>query len=280
VVTDDGTVLPDFIIIGAMKSGTTTLDRFLRDHPEISMARDKETDYFIAEKSYCHGPHWYTGQFDPAFRLHGEASPNYTKADVFCGVPERIAAHRSDVKLVYIVRDPVERALAQYRHSWISGDLQDPLATCVDGHEWRHVLASSRYAEQLEPYLARFPREQILVLDFDDLARTPQAVMDALTAFLGTSRHLVTPGRHNDSAEIGRVPAPLLRFARSRAGRMANCVVSRGQRDAIRRLLARGKARTPPAVPEWVRDRMARELAPDASRFRAMTGLAFPGWSV
>ena len=100
---------PDFIIIGAMRAGTTALADLLSRHPEIGMSRLKETDYFIAEKNFSRGPVWYQSLFPMDRPIRGEASPNYAKSDVFAGVPQRIHAARPDVRLIYIVRDPVER---------------------------------------------------------------------------------------------------------------------------------------------------------------------------
>lgn len=277
--TADG-VTPDFIVIGAMKSGTTTLDRHLRAHPEIGMSRDKETNYFVAEKTFGNGPRWYSGQFDPARRLHGEASPNYAKVDVFKGVPERIAAHCDGVRLVYIVRDPVDRAVSQYRHSWTIGDIALDPEAFAGSTEWDHVVATSRYALQLEAYLPHVPLERILVLDFDDLVRDPQRTMDTLAAYLGVSPHPVAAGSHNEAAELSRVPAPVLRLAQSPLGQAMNRLVSRAARDRIRRLMARGGERRPPAFPAPVVDRLREALAPDAARLRALTGRTFPAWSV
>lgn len=281
MLTPEGTVRPDFIIIGAMRSGTTTLDRLLSAHPSIAMAYGKETDYFLAEVHARQRPGWYGEQFDPSFPIHGEASPNYAKADVFPGVPERIAAHCPDVKLVYIVRDPVDRAISQYHHGWAIGRLTGDPEAFVGTHEWRHVLATSRYCEQLRVYLDHFPQERVLVLDFDALIRAPSATMDVLTTFVGAPPHtLVRPESHAGSVQLSRIPPAVLRLARSPLGRTAARVVGRRTRDAIGRAIASGRSTSPPVIPPHVRALMARELAPDAARFRAMTGLPFSGWSV
>ncbi|MEZ5721509.1 MAG: sulfotransferase [Paracoccaceae bacterium] len=84
-------LLPQFIIIGAMKSGTTTLYRYLDLHPAVEMSRDKETDFFLTEKNRARGLDWYAAQFTSEARVRGEASPNYTKRRDFPGVPERLA---------------------------------------------------------------------------------------------------------------------------------------------------------------------------------------------
>lgn len=272
--------LPHFIIIGAMKCGTTTLYRHLDQHPDIDMSRDKETDFFVAEKNWPKGLDWYRGQFTADGKLRGEASPNYTKMRDFPGVPARIAATCPDVRLIYILRDPVVRAESQYRHSVIIGDLP-PEGLEPDSHEYNHILDASCYAEQLDAYLEHFPTEALLVLDFDDLVRDPQGVMDKVHAHIGAPpRNIAEAGAQNDSAELSRVPAPILRFAQSDLGRKIAGLVSRDMRNRIRGALARGKTRTPPPLTEAVRARLREDLARDAARLRELTGQPFESWSV
>lgn len=279
------TLLPDFIIIGAMKSGTTTLYRYLDRHPDIDMSRDKETDFFVAEKQFSNGLDWYSAQFsdDAAARnvLRGEASPNYTKRRDFAGVPERVAQTCPDVRLIYILRDPVARAESQFRHGVVMGEIDVTADGFVDGHEYAHIMDASRYAHQLDAWLAHFDRDRFLILDFDDLIRDPQAVMNQIYDHIGAAHQdIEDTGAANDSAEISRVPAPILRFAQSPVGRRIAGLIGRGLRDRIRGFLARGKSRTPPPLPEDLRTQMRRELAPDAARLRELSGLSFDKWQV
>jgi hypothetical protein len=101
--------LPNLIVIGAQKCGTSGLHYYLSLHPEVSMSTPKELNYFIAERNLPRGIEWYSRHFDPNARCRGEASPNYTAYPQHLGVPERIAAVVPDLRLVYIVSDPVER---------------------------------------------------------------------------------------------------------------------------------------------------------------------------
>ncbi|SDZ61474.1 Sulfotransferase domain-containing protein [Jannaschia faecimaris] len=273
--------LPHFIIIGAMKSGTTTLYRYLDEHPGIDMSRDKETDFFVAEKGWKRGLAWYSNQFSGDSPLRGEASPNYTKARDFPGVPGRMADTCPDVRLIYILRDPVVRAESQFRHSVLIGDLPPTLEEFPDSHEYAHILDGSLYARQLDAYLEHFDRKAILVLDFKDLVAAPQALMDRVHSHIGAPARIVGAMRFtNDSAMLSRVPAPILRFAQSPTGRIIGGLVSRGMRDRIRGVLLRGKARQSPPFPEELRARLRADLAEDTARLREMTGQAFADWSV
>jgi len=281
-VTEKPTLLPDFIIIGAMKSGTTTLYRHLIEHPAIDMSREKETDFFVAEKNWNLGLDWYSSQFSPdGDRKRGEASPNYTKCRDFPGVAERMAQHCPGARLIYVVRDPVTRAESQFRHSFIIGTLSLELEGFTGSHEYAHIMDASHYARQLDPYLAHYSKEAILIVDFDDLIKVPQTTMDRVVAHIGVAPHpLVNRGAQNDSAELSRIPAPILRFAQSRTGRALSDLVSRQTRDRIRGALARGRSREAPPFPETLLTQMRADLATDIARFREMSGLRFANWTV
>ncbi|MEM9241355.1 MAG: sulfotransferase domain-containing protein [Pseudomonadota bacterium] len=274
-------LLPHFIIIGAMKSGTTTLYRHLDEHPDVDMSRDKETDFFVSEKNWSRGLGWYSKQFSRADAVRGEASPNYTKSRDFPGVAERMAQVCPDVKLIYILRDPIDRAQSQFHHGVFMGALSPDLNDFQSTHEYAHILDGSLYAEQLETYLQYFRKEAILILDFAELVRAPQAVMDKVTAHIGVAaRPLSNADSRNESAEISRVPAPILRFAQSPFGRRAAGLVGRSTRDRVRDALALRPSRKPPVFPDGLRMSFADDLRADAQKLRVMTGLSFPTWSV
>lgn len=274
-------IRPDFIIIGSMKSGTTSLYRWLAAHPDIGMSRDKETDYFVAEKSYSRGANWYSAQFAPGRKVYGEASPNYTKADDFRGVPGRIKAALPDVKLIYLVRDPVDRFVSQYRHSWTMGEISMSPSELPRTHEYAHILNTSRYARQVDAYLSEFEADRLLLLDFDELVGAREEMLAEVQRFIGVEPRRIGSGTaHNDNAEVSRVPAPLLRLAQTPFGRSLSKVMNREARDRIRGLVAVRKARQPPPFPLSVLDRIRDDLREDAGRFRILSGRAFAHWSV
>ncbi|MEL6648372.1 MAG: sulfotransferase [Pseudomonadota bacterium] len=274
-------LLPHFIIIGAMKSGTTTLYRHLDDHPDVDMSRDKETDFFVSEKNWSRGLEWYSRQFSRADAVRGEASPNYSKSRDFPGVPDRIAQVCPDAKLIYILRDPVDRAQSQFNHSVVMGGLSPDIDNFKSSHEYAHILDASRYAEQLEKFCEHFDSEAILILDFAELVSSPQAVMDKVTAHIGVDPRAITSlDAKNDSSEVSKVPAPILQFAQSPLGRRVAGLMGRETRDRIRGALAFRPSRTPPGFSDAVRSKLAEDLRADVERLRSLTGQSFPTWSV
>lgn len=280
----DANFPPEFIIIGAMRAGTTALAGRLAVHPDIAMSRLKETDYFIAEKNFARGPLWYRSLFAEGKPVRGEASPNYTKSDVFPGVPQRIRAARPDVKLIYIVRDPVERFWSHYNHTWLMrGKLPEPDAL-LDDREGGHILASSMYARQLGAYLDVFPAEQVCVIDLDDLAKGAAATLAHVCRFVGAndSVALAAPEEANSAASLAQTPGWALKLSQHKALTGLRAAAPASVKDAARRLLGKiqRKPRETPAISASARARVADALADDAVQFRALLGRPFAHWSV
>ena len=145
--------LPTFCVIGAMKSGTTSLHHYLAAHPEISMSRPKELDFFVAEKNYDRGVDWYASHFDDAAAVRGESSTNYTKCHIFDGVPARMNALLPNVKLVYVLRDPIERLISHYEHNRSRGRESRTFDEALRSPERNHYVQCSQYLTQLEAFL-------------------------------------------------------------------------------------------------------------------------------
>jgi hypothetical protein len=196
--------LPDFLILGAQKSGTTALYAYLRWHPEITGPSWKEVSYF--DRHYRRGASWYRGHFPSRAggRLVGEASPGYLFHPL---APERVRATVPEAKLIALLRDPVDRALSHYHHEVALG--REPLSfeEAIEAEPertrgeaqrlarepgyfsqawWDYTyLARGRYAEQLERWLAVFPQEQLLIVPSDDLADDPAGTHARVLDFLG-----------------------------------------------------------------------------------------------
>lgn len=178
-------MLPTFIVIGAQKCATTTLWTLLRQHPDFFLSSIKEPNFFLAEGTWSRGRGWYESLFrDAAGARHvGEVSPGYTMFPTFSGVPERMVAMLPDVKLVYLVRDPVERMRSNYVQAVADGLETRPIEEALVA-DTRYVTLST-YGLQLEQYLRRYPRDQILVLTTEGLRHDLGATLDRLFSFFG-----------------------------------------------------------------------------------------------
>jgi hypothetical protein len=172
--------LPDFLIIGAQRSGTSTLYQYIARHPDVRGAFRKEVHYF--DIYYERGLDWYRACF-PFHGFTGESSPSYL---VHPEVPARVRAVLPEVKLIAILRNPVERAYSAYNRNIRRRRESRPFAEAVfseaDSLEFAY-LERGRYAEQLERWLQHFRREQLLVLSAEAFFKN--APMDRLWDFLG-----------------------------------------------------------------------------------------------
>jgi hypothetical protein len=201
--------LPNFLIIGAQKAGTTALYAYLRRHPQITGPSWKEVSFF--DRHYARGEAWYRGNFPNALRargLVGEASPSYLFHPL---APERVAAMVPEAKLVALVRNPVDRAFSHYQHEVALGreplSFEDALEAedeRLRGEEermradpvyfsrpwWDYTYrARGRYAEQLERWFAVFPREQLLIVPNEDLDAEPERTHARVLEFAGAAPH-------------------------------------------------------------------------------------------
>jgi hypothetical protein len=277
-----GLTLPNLIVIGAQKCGTSGLHYYLSLHPEVSMSEPKELNFFIEERNYPRGLEWYSRHFDPTARCRGESSPNYTAYPQHVGVPERMAATVPDARLVYIVRDPIERITAHWIHNYAKrrekGDLRETLL-----HPNTSYVSRSRYFMQLQRFLEFYPDEQVLVLDQRDLRDERMPTLRRLFEFAGVDPSFEHPKfeqvRHSTSRKkrATRLGMRVQKASRSRTGRR----VPRRAWLAMDVALPLSKPiEKPEGVAEALGEEVLEVLHEDAERLRAQTGRDFSHWSV
>jgi hypothetical protein len=221
-------LLPDYLIIGAQRAGTTSLHRYLIQHPGVrTTLRTKGVHFF--DTGYARGMSWYASRFPTKLtawyiaRRHGvelrtgEASPYYLFHPL---VPDRVAEHLPQVKLIALLRDPVQRAYSHYQHEVARGFERLPFEEAIDAeparlagetermaaeplynsfeHQHHSYLARGCYAEQLDRWRARFDDQQLLVLSSERFFREPEAIFARVLDFLELPAF--TPGayeKHN-----------------------------------------------------------------------------------
>ncbi len=176
--------LPDFIIIGAMKAATTSLHYYLNLHPQISMSKEKELNFFVKKQNWGKGIDWYKSNFNSEKPCRGEASPNYTNFPFFKGVPERIHSVVPDIKLIYLVRDPIERILSHYVHKIADCWEKRPLEEALSSFNTNRYIVRSQYFMQMEQYLKFFSAENMLVVCSEDFINKNRAAIKCVFEFL------------------------------------------------------------------------------------------------
>lgn len=185
---------PEFLIVGAQKCGTTMLHEVLSQHPQLYLPPTKELHYFDRSSSYPDAA-WYLEQFAPAGkRVAGEATPIYC---FWPGAIERIAAELPEVKLVLILRDPVERAISQHRMELARGDEDLPLMAALLAEEKRlahggeralrhhSYVARGRYQAQLARLHKTFGMQRVLLLSLEHMVAGTGPGLAELARFLG-----------------------------------------------------------------------------------------------
>lgn len=214
-----GGTLPDFLIIGAQKCGTTSLYDLLVKHPAVAPAYQKEVHYF--DRYYNKGLIWYKANM-PRERerraaakegrefVCGEAAPSYLYHPL---APERAKRLLPNAKLIVLMRNPTERAFSHYHkergredetlsfeeaiaaeESRLEGKYEKVLQTGTHSHNWWHYSykARGRYAEQLDRWFRLYPREQFLILKTEDMAADTPGTVDQVCRFLGIAEGGVT----------------------------------------------------------------------------------------
>ena len=200
--------LPDFLVIGAQKAGTTALYTYLRRHPDILGPFWKEVSFF--DRYWTKGEVWYRGQLPlrGEGKLVGEASPSYLFHPL---APERVFSVVPETSLVVLLREPGERAYSHYQHELALGreplSFEDALEAederlqgeverlCADPKAfslawWNHTYVSrGLYADQLERWFELFPREQLLVLTTEELGARPAETYATILSFLAAPPH-------------------------------------------------------------------------------------------
>ena len=274
--------LPTFLIIGAARSGTTSLWQYLRAHPDVFVAATKEVHFFNGEGSYERGLDWYADLFagGRGKRAVGEASPSYMYSNE---APPRMAAVVPDARLIAVVRNPIDRAYSHYLHGrFFAGDrrrFRDVVEQEIrspEGVPWPfNYLTQSRYHEQLVRVNAFYPREQILVLLFDDLTADPEATFRSVCEHVGVDQTLVPPnvGETKNAFRESRA-APVVRLLMRPA---VNRRVPQRMWPVIRRLVTRTGGAPEPIDPE-VRARLADHFAEPNAALASWLGRDLSMW--
>lgn len=180
--------LPAFVIAGAMKSATTSLQVQLEQQPGIFMCEPKEPNFFSDDDQYAKGMAWYAALFSaaPANDLLGEASTHYTKLPTYPLCVARLHKHLPNTRLVYVMRHPVDRLVSHYMHEWSLGNVDCGIDEAVARHP--EMVAYGKYAMQLAPIFDSYSRGAVLPVFFDRLIREPQAELERVCRFIGYTK--------------------------------------------------------------------------------------------
>lgn len=201
------TKLPDFLVIGVQKSGTTSLHYHLNKHPQIELvpnfinlggdtpnSKEKEIHFFDRDKNCTKGIHWYKSNFNNNRKLQGEITPDYISSPLAI---ERISKTLPHTKLIIILRNPVTRALSAFNHQkqqevcWERGfsfqnhNFNSFILSNIRELEQTNLIRKGFYADQIEHVYKYFKKEQVLILISEQMKKDPQKTYSQIFKFLG-----------------------------------------------------------------------------------------------
>ncbi|MFL6240298.1 MAG: sulfotransferase family protein [Actinomycetes bacterium] len=286
------TTLPNLLVIGAMRAGSTSLHQALSEHPEIFMSQPKELHFFVAERNWRQGVPWYAQQFTKGAHkaVRGEASVTYTQSPQLAGVAGRAASVVPQARLVYVVREPIERMRSQYEHDvrravvgtppagWSRIGRYGSAGGALLGQP-KYVDASS-YALQLDQWLEHYPAGRVCVITSEWLWQEPRAAMREVFGFLGVDTSWVP---RNDVPHLNR--ATRFRTRPRAVGHPVLQGVARALPGTVKTRLRRREALQPDLqdmveISPDVRAELQSRLAVDVRRIRPYVRGPFDGWGI
>lgn len=181
----------DFVVIGAMKCGTTSLYTYLQQHGDIDLCKVKELNFFNNYNNWKSGVKWYHSYYANDGRIRGDVNPNYAMYPTCCEVPLRLHEFSPSAKLIYLIRDPVKRSISHILHNIAerkeSRSFQEIIDELKSGNDDKGYLAYSNYSMQIEQFLKFFSLDSILIIDSNDLRANQRNVLNSIREFVGLS---------------------------------------------------------------------------------------------
>ncbi len=271
--------LPTFVVIGAMKSGTTTLHAWLDTHPDVCMSPRKELDFFLEDGNWERGVGWYRLRFGScgAQLARGESSPNYSKTHLDPAVPERMHSVIPDASLIYVVREPIARMRSMYRHLAMDGSETRTFADAVT--ENADYIATSLYIRHIGAFLKRYDKKQLLVITTEQLEADPNAALAEIYTQIGVAPVELSPDAANRNVTADRrIDSRLSLRLKANPGYWRALNRSWRLRAAHDRLLTRA-ARVPAAnLPAEVEAELGDDLEKDTQALEVFLGRKLTEW--
>lgn len=288
--------LPDFLGVGAPKCGTTSLHDILSEHPDIFLPPDKELHFFDNPEAYIKGPQWYADQFVGNAMIKGEFTPAYMSYEA---TPERIFKTMGNkVKLIFMFREPVERAFSEYQHNYRRGLLnrssfEEAIAKEMswsgnEPYERRHFsfIHRGHYSDHVQQFLKYFSKDQMLFIRFkEDFIDNKSQCISEVLEFLGAGEHQLDINRKSNASFVpkSRLIAkalqkdhPMRKIARSLIG-------NRTIRKNVRAFVNRTNSSTEKADKLTISERRVfqeRYYPNEQEKLEALIGKPLPSWDL
>jgi hypothetical protein len=272
-----------------MKAGTTSLYNYLRDHPQIFMPETKEVNFFNSLRNWRFGVEWYERHFEDAEAnvvAIGEASTSYTKFPWIKDVPARISSVLGNIRLIYVVRDPIERMRSHYLHNVSTGQEWRPIEDAFVKD--KRYLNISRYSLQIQQYVPYIEGEEnLLVIDSRDLRDRRIDTLRRVFEFLSVDKSWTPPNidREYYRSTDRRMKSPVLRTIRHipRVRTLSTYVpgsIKKIKHSLTDRLPTENLDLTKGNLSDGLRTDLRQTLRADVSRLRPLMHDGFDGWGI
>jgi hypothetical protein len=269
-------VLPNFLVIGAPRSGTTWIDENLRAHPDVFVPAVKELHFF--DRDYDKGMDYYEEQFAgwSGEKAIGEATPDYLHG-AYCkrDIPGLIRQSMPDVRLIASLRNPVERAYSRYWNAKAKFDVNAGFSFEEKLKSKPEFIEEGYYVDQLERYYALFPGDRILVLLYDDLVADPRQFIRRVYEFLGVDPGFTTGF---EGARINTA-AGKKRLARSKALWYASRALSRLNMHGLSERVSRANSVAMPPMSPQTRSLLVNVYREKNIRLQALIDRDLEQWN-
>jgi hypothetical protein len=268
-----------FLIVGAEKCATTSLLDQLGAHPRIGVCREKEPNLFGHEDWRDRVEDYHALYLDRSVTIAGEATPHYTKRPEYDGVPPRIRDYNDAMRILYVMRHPVDRIVSAYAHHLVRGRERRPPAEAVE--RYPPYVSITRYEHQIRPYYDLFPESRILLLIMEEYASTQAETLDRIAAFLDVEPFppgSVDPAPRHPSTGVEYGTDSLERIHGSRWFLLIRRLFPHRLRAAVKRRWFKRRLDEKPEFPPDLRRRLWDELLPEVAGIEAKLGRRLDVW--
>lgn len=264
-------ILPSFLGLGPKRTASTWLFECLREHPGIFLPETKETYFF--NDHYEKGLDYYSGFFRDASNHEavGDITPDYFACPL---CPERIAQHLPAVRMIVVLRNPIDRAFSHYRalvRPRTPWSFEEAIDKCPE------ILEEGLYSNHLERYFGCFDKAQFLILSFDDLVRDNRRALEQVYTFLNVDPYY-HPSREKEAVNALPLPSVARWFTRLGLKPIYRMLARSGAAHLLRRRLLTSKPSASPDIEPQVRARLADYYEVHNRRLATLLGRQLPQW--
>jgi hypothetical protein len=247
------------------------------------MSKIKELNYFVSEFNWSRGTSWYASNFKTHAKIAGESSPSYTYYPFFDGVPKRMHAVVPEIRLIYVLRHPIDRITSEYIHRCATGEECRGINEAIRELENNRYILRSMYYFQLSQYLEWHPQSRVLVVTQEQLLAERQATLRTIFRFLEIDDSFVSPrfGRlrnlSSDKRRKGYLGKHISKVIRGAGLKHLSPSLAWHAEQIFTRPFSQPIPR--PLLNETVRRKLTHHFAPELARLKSLTGREFSEWS-